>query len=252
MRTAIWVAAVLASNVAFADSSLPSAGAHRCTMEDSPYLRQRATLRELAGSDFAGGTKRHALVRIHNDRNVSTVYKLGVEPGSRPTPWFSATGMATGLVERPDGALLGVLVRVGDSLRLIGSMGELDGARPGFDLWTSPPVLGGTNPDSTTARVVGDMLIVTWFHRIATGSRLAAFDLATGKIRWQADVEQLNVDHSKYFNDVDVVVTDVGDQLPAGFVELRGYEAGGCYVQTFDLATGKRVRGFGTSTSATK
>ena len=44
---------------------------------------------------------------------------------------------------------------------------------------------------------------------------------------------QLNVAHSKYWNDVSV------EQLGQSVV-LRGFEAGGCYVQTFDIATGKR------------
>jgi hypothetical protein len=69
---------------------------------------------------------------------------------------------------------------------------------------------------------------------LASGSRLFAVDFKTGAPRWSADVEQLNVSHSKYLNDVTL-------SLSGARVTMRGLESGGCYEQTFDAATGRRL-----------
>jgi hypothetical protein len=120
--------------------------------------------------------------------------------------------------------LRGVLALYGHQLELWSLMGA--------PLWrTNQSNLWG---DSAATLVAGDLLVVGVFNRIATGSALLAFDLASGKLRWGADVEQLNVGHSKYFNDVTL-------ELRGETVVMRGYEAAGCYRQTFDLKTGKRL-----------
>jgi hypothetical protein len=84
------------------------------------------------------------------------------------------------------------------------------------------------------AIVGGDLVVAATFHRSASGSRLLALDLSTGALRWRAEVEQLNVPHSKYWNDVTL-------ERRGATIVMRGWEAGGCYVQRFDLATGRRL-----------
>jgi PQQ-like domain len=95
--------------------------------------------------------------------------------------------------------------------------------------------LGQSNrgEDGAAAILDGSQLIIATWSRFATGSRLFAVDFATGAPRWTADVEQLHVAHSEYFNDVVL-------GLDRGVIALRGLEASGCYLQTFDAATGHR------------
>jgi hypothetical protein len=59
-------------------------------------------------------------------------------------------------------------------------------------------------------------------------------DLETGTPRWIADVEQMNVGHSAYYNDVSL------ERVGASVV-MRGWEAAGCYLQSFELASGRRL-----------
>ena len=88
--------------------------------------------------------------------------------------------------------------------------------------------------DSAVTLAAGDTIVVALFHRIATGAALVALDRKSHAIKWKADVAQMNVPHSKYFNDVSL--ERHGDVLV-----MRGYEAAGCYQQTFALATGQRL-----------
>jgi hypothetical protein len=88
--------------------------------------------------------------------------------------------------------------------------------------------------DRAVAVIDGSSLIVALYQRSSTGARLYRFDRATGKTQWEADVYQLDADHSIYFNDVRL--TKRGGQIV-----MHGEEAGGCYLQVFDAKTGKRV-----------
>jgi hypothetical protein len=97
-----------------------------------------------------------------------------------------------------------------------------------------PPPGRAVHHGNTAATLsAGDRLIIAPFHRIATGASLFAVD-SRGQIAWTAEVQQLNVPHSKYFNDV--ALERVGDT-----VVMRGYEAAGCYLQLFDVKTGRRL-----------
>jgi outer membrane protein assembly factor BamB len=133
---------------------------------------------------------------------------------------------AAALVEDAAGGLVGLLVLDDEKHEA-----RLLDAKSGAVRWRR--ALGG-NSDNSAAVIVddGQLIIATW-HRIATGSRLFALDRATGAVRWTADVEQLHVAHSQYFNDVTLALHD-------GVVTMHGLEAAGCYLQTFDAASGKR------------
>jgi len=142
----------------------------------------------------------------------------------------------TALVEDETGKLLGLLSINAENRP------EIHGERvPDFTfydvkgkrLWSTRQS-SAREGDSATVLVTGELMIVASFHRIATGSQLAAFDIKSGAPRWTADVLQLSVDHSKYWNDVSLAQR-------GQTVVMRGYESGGCYEQTFDIATGKRL-----------
>ncbi|MDD3877079.1 MAG: hypothetical protein PHT69_10685 [Bacteroidales bacterium] len=82
------------------------------------------------------------------------------------------------------------------------------------------------------------LLYIANYHPIATGSELYCFDLHHNKIKWKADVEQLMVEHSKYYNKVTL-------SMYKNKIIMEGNEAGGNYLQIFDTETGTRLASFG-------
>ena len=76
------------------------------------------------------------------------------------------------------------------------------------------------------------------YHPIATGSSLYCVDIEKNKIKWKADVLQVNASHSEYQNDVTLSFYE--DKLI-----MEGNESYGDYVQIFDSQTGKRLATFG-------
>lgn len=177
------------------------------------YLRQAAGRRHLLFATSFGTPKRSVVIERDSGKSVVT---LPLQD--------------TALVEDPSGRLLYVLSleELGPGKRRL-QLHAPDGA----PRWKQAPVLQEFG-DSASVLVADELLLVAHFHRIATGSSLHAFDLQTGTPRWRADVQQLQVAHSKYWNDV--AIERAGSTLI-----LRGMEAGGCYLQTFELATGRRL-----------
>lgn len=84
----------------------------------------------------------------------------------------------------------------------------------------------------------GSQLFVANYHPISTGSSLHCFDIYTKKKLWEADVLQLNVDHSKYYNKV--TISKYRDRII-----MEGNEAYGNYLQIFEMHSGKRLAEFG-------
>jgi hypothetical protein len=80
----------------------------------------------------------------------------------------------------------------------------------------------------------GSKLVVANYHPISTGSSLHCFDIYSKKILWTADVLQMNVDHSKYFNKV--TISKYNDRII-----MEGNEAYGNYLQIFEMHSVKRV-----------
>jgi hypothetical protein len=221
-------------STALADATVtpaaPKLDPTRCTYQDAPlfrdsqsdevkrltptglYLKQAAGRRHLLFTSAFGSPKRAVVRERGSGKTVATL------------PFLAAA-----IVEDDDGKLLGIL-----TLEEAGSgQSRLQLYAPsGAPRWKAPPSLDGFG-DNASALVVGELLIVAHFHRIATGSSLAALDLLSGKLRWKADVQQLEVDHSKYW-------TDVSLERQGQVLFLRGFEAAGCYLQTFDVATGQR------------
>jgi len=83
-----------------------------------------------------------------------------------------------------------------------------------------------------------NLLYIANYHPISTGSALQCFDMKTGKIKWTADVLQLNVGHSEYWNKV--TLSFYKDKLI-----MEGNEAYGDYLQIFNAKTGERLAHFG-------
>lgn len=83
-----------------------------------------------------------------------------------------------------------------------------------------------------------NLLYIANYHPIATGSSLHCFDLTTGKMKWTADVKQINAEHSEYSNKV--ILSMYKDKII-----MEGDEESGDYVQIFDAETGERLAAFG-------
>lgn len=216
---------------AYAEPAAPKLDPARCTHDQVPYLRDSRTesltrlapkglyLRQAAGRRhllFAtsfGTPKRSVVVERESGKTVMT---LPLQD--------------TALVEDPSGTLLYVLAleESGPGRRRLQLHAPDGGPR-----WKQAPVVEELG-DSASVLVADELLIVAHFHRIATGANLHAFDLQTGTPRWRADVQHLQVAHSKYWNDVTI-------ERAGSTLILRGMEAGGCYLQTFELATGRRL-----------
>lgn len=92
--------------------------------------------------------------------------------------------------------------------------------------------------ESSSTLLINDTLIVANYHPIATGASLQAFDVKTGYLVWEADVKQMMVDHSKYFNKV--ILSSYDNKII-----MEGNEAFGDYLQIFDLTSGKRLKTMG-------
>jgi len=88
--------------------------------------------------------------------------------------------------------------------------------------------------DVAQTLIKDNILVIADYCNIATGSNLYAYDLNTGKFLWQADVEQLNVGHSEYYNTVIL-------SLYENKVIMEGIEAYGRYLQVFDINDGSRL-----------
>jgi len=78
------------------------------------------------------------------------------------------------------------------------------------------------------------ILAIALYNPFATGSVLSAYDINNGTVLWEADVQQLNVAHSEYFNTVIL-------SLYENKLIMEGLESYGSYIQIFDIKTGKRL-----------
>jgi len=223
MRVCVLV--LLLAGAAAADSSVPatSAPAATCNWESTRYghfVQSDAVKKAKVpnGVYFMQAGRRHFLFGDH---------WVGKKP--RTVVWDPVTervvlevAAAPGaLVEAADGSLRGVLLVKKDGLQ--------------FDKVSIKT--GTLYYDSASVVLEGEgcTAYIGLFDRIATGSSLISANLCTGAVRWTADVVQLNVAHSKYFNDV--TVEKRGDEIL-----MHGVEAAGCYEQAFDAATGARKR----------
>jgi outer membrane protein assembly factor BamB len=133
-------------------------------------------------------------------------------------------GEAPAMVEDSAGALEAVIVLEDDGkkLALYGGDGKLRGRVPGVPYG-----------DAAEALLDGDQIVVTVYQAISCSTALLALDRSTGAVRWRGDVDQISVGHSKYAHRARI-------SLHGRDVVLRDVQSGGCSLQVFDRATGKR------------
>jgi hypothetical protein len=93
----------------------------------------------------------------------------------------------------------------------------------------------------TRVVVRGDAIYVAEFSPIATGCKVVAYDLATGKKAWEKELAGIGpVAHSRYSNRVAMAVEKHPTENHFALV-IAGWEATGRYVEVLDLATGKQL-----------
>jgi hypothetical protein len=229
------IAALALASAAHADTSIamPAAPADfdpkKCSMRDAPYYRVPTADRALPSAyaqmiyaDLKQAGRNHYLYTASSPRRSMAIDRRT----KREVAAIPVENAA--LVEDERGELVGLLELRRDDRLSLWVHGE--------QRWLSPPPSRKElfAADSATTLVAGKLLVVALYHRISTGAILTAFDLETGRFAWSAHVAQMHVSHSKYFNDVSL--SRGGD-----VIFLRGYEAVGCYEQTFDLASGRRL-----------
>lgn len=88
--------------------------------------------------------------------------------------------------------------------------------------------------NSAETLIIDNVLYISFFHSIATGSSLYAFDLTNGDLFWKAEVDQMNVGHSQYSNVV--YLSSFNNKII-----MEGNEAFGSYLQIFDCKTGEKL-----------
>jgi len=93
--------------------------------------------------------------------------------------------------------------------------------------------LRGLRENTAPAWLDGGRLIVGNYTFMSVGADLHAFDPRTGALLWEADVQEWQVAHSKYFNQINV-------ELRGSHVLLWGHESANDYLQVFDARTGAR------------
>jgi hypothetical protein len=232
----IFFLALLVAATARADNTVPAAPSTsrlHCRWQDTAYGHavhspevERAQKQVPPGVYFMQIGRRHILFGDDwpGKKPRSVVYSRDEKKIVLDVPQAPAS-----LVETREGALAGLLLVEKNGLAFVSARAR--------DLAPTRVVLGPVFGNSASVVLDGDECTawIALFHRIATGSALVSVDLCTGALRWTADVQQLNVAHSKYFSDVTV-------EKRADEIVLTGVEAGGCYEQVFDAATGRRKR----------
>ncbi len=199
-------------------------GKQKCDFSDTEWERNRRARSEDHKWPFyyVAGTKHWTLSADQPGPRNARRYHLTDAAGNTH---IVGDGDLAAIVEDGAGKLLG-FVGVDEEkhqLRFV--------SPEGAERWRlSAPRLWG---DSASVALDGEQLVIATFSRYSTGSQLLAVNLASGKVNWEADVEQLNVAHSEYYNDVTV-------EKRGQSIVMHGTEAAGCYLQIFDRATGKR------------
>jgi len=129
------------------------------------------------------------------------------------------------------------IIRSADEKKIMGFV-EINEEKGTFNVnsdektWSTP--LRNKFYDEVESLVSDSILVMATYPKIATGSALSAYNIHAGKLLWNAEVEQINADHSQYYNKV--LLSKYKDKII-----MEGIEANGQYVQIFDLATGKRL-----------
>jgi hypothetical protein len=88
---------------------------------------------------------------------------------------------------------------------------------------------------NTPLAIMDDTLYYVAHSEIASGARVVAVELRSGKQRWSTQLKGLGpIAHSQYRN-------QVWFAIEGGVIEVRSLEAGGKYIELVDLKTGKML-----------
>ncbi len=249
MRRPILLAVALAPSLALADAAVPPAATGapaqseaallcdalrggRCPDEEElVWERKRHALEarklppNVRGLAFRAVTAHRTLFsgRFHGEPSRTVVV---TEAGATE---LALDVVADALYELPGArAPIGGLVLVDENAHVV-TVRDPDGAKR----FTTPIPRGAWGRDAAVL-LADDALVIAVFDRISSGAALFSVDARTGAVRWTAADVGISVSHSEYWNDVSL-------ERRGGAVVIHGTEAGGCYVQAFDLATGKRL-----------
>jgi outer membrane protein assembly factor BamB len=179
----------------------------------------RTSATATAGGSIVDVSERYALYgNIFFGPRTSTIVRLSDGKA------FSVADQVSAFVERADGSLEGFVVAAPE-LRMLETTGAVR--------WkaTKPKHWG----ESASAIARDGKLYVDVYSSASSGSSLDAYDLTTGAHLWTADVEQLPIAHSEYFNDVKLSF------LGPDRILLRGDESSVVTTQAFNLTDGKRA-----------
>jgi outer membrane protein assembly factor BamB len=103
------------------------------------------------------------------------------------------------------------------------------------------PKVSVSGHNGTPAVIRDDVLYVADFSPIATGCKVTAYDLATGKKGWEKRLDGIGpIAHTKYRNRVAMSVEKHPDANHFALV-IVGWEASGRYVEVLDLTSGKQL-----------
>lgn len=161
------------------------------------------------------------LVFTSDNKTYPQTYLLDLKTGEQTAYNYSVAG----------------IIRSADEKKIMGFV-EINEEKGTFNVnsdektWSAP--LRNKFYDEAESLVSDSILVMATYPKIATGSALSAYNIHTGKLLWNAEVEQINADHSQYYNKV--LLSKYKDK-----VIMEGIEANGQYVQIFDLASGKRL-----------
>jgi hypothetical protein len=151
-------------------------------------------------------------------------------------PTTTVLNVKTGTLKEYD-FITGGIIRSEDEQSIIGLM-EMDEEnkliKAHFRAHKWQTDMNNSYHDGSETLIHGNTFVVAHYANISTGSAMAAYDVKTGKLLWKADVRQLMVGHSKYYNAVRL-------SLFKNKLIMEGTEAYGHYLQIFDITNGKKL-----------
>jgi hypothetical protein len=202
----------------------------RCSFDQSPLARDTERLTR------QGVLRRNRDQLLHATRGHLLVLDPESPPGRRvrvlQRPGYRVQhtlDWAEALVEDDSGRLLGLLGMAFTHGTPRVTFFELDGrGRWGIE------GLGIPVDERAATLVHGGQLVVAIHGRGVSYAVLASFDLGSGTLRWQAPVRTRGSHDQRGPYDHHVTIERRGSS-----VVVRGFESAGCYVQAFDLETGR-------------
>ncbi len=154
----------------------------------------------------------------------------------RVYPKTVTIALSTGIIQEYDFIIAG-FIRDEDESNVPGFVDmERDGRKFTTRLlnltWSSEmPVLSCNRAEIL---MMGEILYISFYHSLSTGATLFAYNRSEGNLLWKADVKQMNISHSEYYNTVHLSAWN-------NYIIMEGIEAEAHYVQIFNRDSGERL-----------